>query len=67
MNLLKPLLETYQSDLKSGDLDIAVTTRATTATQINTSAMLDLERVMKAYQTLSGEIVLSRLLETINN
>jgi signal transduction histidine kinase/CheY-like chemotaxis protein len=65
MNLLKPLLETYQSDLKTGNLEMALTTGATTTTQINTSAMLDLERVMKAYQTLSEELVLSRLLETI--
>ncbi len=31
----------------------------------NTTALLDLESVMKASQTLSGEIVLSRLLETL--
>ncbi|MEK8018069.1 MAG: ATP-binding protein, partial [Candidatus Parabeggiatoa sp.] len=50
-----PTLETFTSS--------TATIMASTRTRTHTSIWLDLESVMKAAQTLSGEIVLSRLLE----
>jgi len=47
-----------------GNLSSTITIMASSATRhMSTSTVLDLESVMKAAQTLSGEIVLSRLLE----
>jgi signal transduction histidine kinase/CheY-like chemotaxis protein len=69
---VKDVEERYPQLIAQSSAKISTTATVTTgatittsATRMSSSTRLDLESLMKASQTLSGEIVLSRLLETM--
>ena len=63
--LLKPILQRDRASFTSGTSLSKFTSHAQTATVGNISSILDFSSLLKASQTLSGEIELDRLLSTL--
>ncbi|MBP0018570.1 MAG: AAA family ATPase [Cyanobacteria bacterium SBLK] len=63
--LLKPILQSDLASSPSNPSIAKITSHSQTATVANISPLLDLSSLLKASQTLSGEIELDRLLSTL--